>query len=330
MVTTLAEQFRQAHLRIGIERANAIAAHVEVRARLETDAKLIEWGVDTVLIGSYARKVAIYPCHDVDVFVKLPKCPPNSSPEAVFSEVQRVLVEAYGNRASEQRRSIKIDGFAGELSVDVVPAVPESDHWKIPQTDTAPVGGRWIKDRWEETNPERLSGLADASQRAGSTIDGEPSYRRTVRLIRQVRDANLGDTKPGGLYFELLTYWAFQAGSVAAASYAEQLAQVLGIVAGQLASGSVVIEPGMMRPYDPAPTASERATAADVFGQLATAATGALTLEECAAAAVWRRILGQNPRGWCFPIPPNCTATGQRIAPLPHRDRGPDVERPFA
>jgi tRNA nucleotidyltransferase (CCA-adding enzyme) len=94
MTTPLPEQFDDALDRIGITRTAAIAAHAEVRTRLEVDSKLREWGIDTILIGSYARRTSIHPCHDVDVFVKLTACQ-ETNPEAVFSEVQRVLVTAY-------------------------------------------------------------------------------------------------------------------------------------------------------------------------------------------------------------------------------------------
>jgi hypothetical protein len=329
MVTTLAQQFRQAHVRIGIERVNAIAAQLDVRSKLESDGKLTEWGVDTVLIGSYARRVSIYPCHDVDVFVELPQCPHETTPEAVFTEVQRVLVEAYGERAAEQRRSMKVDGFPDDLSVDAVPAVPDDGRWRIPQTEKQPFGGRWVKDRWESTDPERLSDLSDQKQKASSAIDGEPSYRRTVRLVRQIREQHLADAEPGGLYFELLTYWAFE-GGVSATSYAELLALTLTAIATQLESGVVVIEPAMDQRYDPAPEPPVLAMAASVFRSLADDAQGALGLDECPAAVVWRRIVGTNERGPCFPLPPGCLPSGEVIEALPHKDRGPDEARPFA
>lgn len=328
MVTTLAPQFRQAHTRIGIEPAAAIAAHLDVRLKLETDPKLVSWGVDTVLIGSYKRKVSIYPCDDVDVFVKLPACR-EIDPELVFSEIQRVLVKAYGDRAKEQRRSMTIEGFAEDLSVDAVPAVPDGARWKIPQTDTAPIDDRWVKDRWETTHPERLTELTDERQKASSVIDSEPSYRRTVRLIRQVREAHLGDEKPGGLYFELLTYWAFDGGT-AADSYAELLSLTLASIARQLESGPVVIEPAMNQTYDPAPDPEAIRSAGAVFRSLANDAHKALALEDCPAAVIWRRILGENERGWCFPLPPDCSGSGERIVALPQKDRGSDVARPFA
>ena len=127
MTTSLPEQFTQALHRIGIERTAPMAAHAEVRAHLEADSRLRGWGVDTVLIGSYSRKTSIYPCHDVDVFVKLPTCP-ETDPEIVFTEVQRVLFARYGSRAREQRRSMGVDGFPEDLSVDVVPALPDGEH----------------------------------------------------------------------------------------------------------------------------------------------------------------------------------------------------------
>src|SRR2546427_562224 len=75
MTMKLSEQFRGALTRVGIEPKGAMAAHAEGGVHLEADPNLRSWGVDTILIGSYARKVSIYPCQDVDVFVKLPDCP---------------------------------------------------------------------------------------------------------------------------------------------------------------------------------------------------------------------------------------------------------------
>jgi hypothetical protein len=331
MVTTLPTQWEQTHSRIGIERANAIAAHLEVRTVLETDAKLRSWGVDTILIGSYARKTAIYPCKDVDVFVKLPNAPREASPEEVFTEVQRALVAHFKARATEQRRSMKVSGFADELTVDAVPAVPEGARWKIPQTSGRMVGERWVKDEWETTDPERLTEITGQVQAASPLIERQPSYLRTVRLVKQMRDHHIGrDEKPGGLYSELLTYWAF-VGGAAGPSYAELLVPVLSSISAQLASGQPLIEPAMNQPYAPTPDAGVVATAAALFARLAAEARLALDQDECAAAASWRRMLGENEKvGWAFPLPPGCTESGTRIAALPNRDRGSNDDRDFA
>ena len=331
MVTTLPTQWAQTHARIGIERANAIKAHAEVRLVLEVDRRLCDWGVDTVLIGSYARKTAIYPCKDVDVFVKLPKASTEATPEEVFTEVQRALQAHFGARATEQRRSMKVSGFADDLTVDAVPAVPDGAHWKIPQTASKQVGERGIKDRWETTDPERLSALTGDAQRASAEVDGDPSYVRTVRLVKQMRDTHIGrGEKPSGFYFELLTYWAFREGATAG-SYAELLVPVLDSVALRLTSGIIVTEPAMDQPYSPAPEPDVLQKAATAFGRLAVDARRALSLDDCPAAIVWRAMLGQNDKvGWCFPLPPGCTGSGDMIAALPNRDRGTNVDRDFA
>ena len=331
MVTTLPAQWEQAHSRIGIERANAIKSYAEVRVVLETDPKLRLWSVDTVLIGSYARKTAVFPCKDVDVFAKLPDAPRDASPETVFTEVQRALVAHFKGRATEQRRSMKVSGFDDDLTVDAVPALPDGARWKIPQTSGRRSGERWIKDEWETTDPERLTELTKETQGASSEIEGQRSYLRTVRLVKQMRDHHIGrGEKPSGLYFELMTFWAF-AGGAAAASYAELLVPVLDSIAAQLASGRVVIEPAMGQPYSPTPDFGAIAKAAGIFARLAADARLALTLDDCAAAAVWRRMLGENEKvGWVFPLPPGCTESGTRIAALPNRDRGSNSDRDFA
>jgi hypothetical protein len=324
-VNTLPDQFRDALSRLEIDSTRAIAAHVDVRAQLETDPKLIDWGVDTTLIGSYKRGVAIYPCHDVDVFVKLPKCP-ETDPEVVFTEVERVLVARYGKRAKEQRRSMTVEGFAGDLSVDAVPAIPSGARWRIPQTDHDRK-----KNQWEETDPERMTDLSIARNDASQSVDGRHVYVPTVKLIRQSRRAHLGDAKPGGFYFELLTYWAF-AVPVAGASFAEVFAETLRRVAGQLESGGVVINPAMNEPYDPPPSPEELTVAAAEFRRLATLAGEALACELCPAAVLWRQILGEiEGRGQCFPLPSGCTETGKQVPLiLANRDQGPNRERGFA
>lgn len=316
------EECLSTRLRIDVDAA--AEAHKEVRKVLEGDATLSKWGVDTILIGSYARAVSIYPCNDVDVFTKLPDCT-ETSPEVVFTAIQKPLVAHYKSRAQEQRRSMTVTGFGGGLSVDAVPAVRDGGEWKIPETDSARA-----KNRWEKTNPERLTQLTQDRNAGSPQVNGRGSYVPVVKLIRQVREHHLGDKAPGGLYFEFLAYWAFTSG-ISGVSYAELLATTLDRVARQLESGATAIDPVLGTPFGPAPEVSAVGHAAKTFRALATDAQTALGLEKCPAAAAWRKILGRNPRGSVFPLPAGCDESGKvKSAIVVNRDRGSDEARPFA
>lgn len=329
---TLPEQFDGALSRIevnGRKRARAIVAHTEIRAVLETDPVLCDWGVDTVLIGSYPRHTGIYPGKDVDVFVRLKKLDRRANPAEVYSEVSRVLVARYGERATPQRRSIKVsfadDGFA----VDSVPAVRSDGHWAIPSRRTE----RWSDpdaERWVETDPRRLAELEEAMNGA-LEVDGQGAFKPTVKLVRQARSHHLDERKPGGLYFELLAYRAFESGQIRGESFAEIFASTLGLIAAQLRSGDPLIEPAMERPYRPVPASEDLDHAAEVFGELAAKAQAALRIERCPAGRAWREILGQNERGWCFPLPAGCDEHGREIrSVIPAVTLGSDEAGRFA
>jgi tRNA nucleotidyltransferase (CCA-adding enzyme) len=76
-------------------RDHAIAAHTEIRTYLEADSTLRDWGVETVLIGSYARHTAIWPGKDVDVFTKLTRLSVGATnPRTIFEHARDILVEA--------------------------------------------------------------------------------------------------------------------------------------------------------------------------------------------------------------------------------------------
>ena len=145
-MATLRPQFEDAltNIQINGEKAKRAAeAHTEVRGVLEEDPMLVECGVDTKLIGSYARDTGIYPGKDVDVFVKLTKLDTNASPQEVFDAVWWVLRAEYGSRAKQQSRSIKIDfphpqgseSIWSLFAVDAVPAVRDGSRWAIPAKD---------------------------------------------------------------------------------------------------------------------------------------------------------------------------------------------------
>jgi len=314
---TLPDQFKDALSRIeikGAKRTRAIEAHTEICRYLEKDELLCSWGVDTVLIGSYARDTGIHPGKDVDVFTKLTKLDTTVAPGKIFEAVRKVLVDRYGDRAEPQKRSIKVsfdsdgDGFA----VDVVPAVRMGERWAIPRRDTAKWEAPDEAERWVETDPEKLAELATKIN-GTLEVDGRGAYKPTVKLIRQIRKHHFEeDQKPGGLYFELLTYWAFKAG-VSGESFAEILAATLRGIVAQLASSDSLTDPVLGRPYRPEPDPNDIAIARSTFGLIAAKAEEALRLEKCAAAVNWRWILGENDRGPCFPLPPGCDEQGKPI-----------------
>ena len=326
----LTDQFDGALQRIeisGTKLDRAIAAHKEVREILEGDETLAAWGIDTVLIGSYARRTGIYPGNDVDVFAKLNELDTTSTPSIVFERVRDVLVHAYGPRAVAQRRSVKIEFAADGFSVDAVPAVRSGDRWAIPSDDAelwSMAGGA----AWVETDPERLAKLTTAQNRT-PTVGGRGAYVPTVKLMRQARSHHLGDMKPGGLFVEIATYWAFEAGPVGE-TFAECFSSALRYLADHLAGAASLLDPALSRPITPLLDAADRQSAGVVYATLAAKAEQALASEKCPAAALWREILGTNDRGSVFPLPAGCDEQGRTIASVtPNVATGRDEARGF-
>ncbi|HMJ00709.1 MAG TPA: nucleotidyltransferase [Gaiellaceae bacterium] len=313
---TLPDQFKGALARIELteKRERVVAAQEEIRHCLEEDEQLCTWGVATVLIGSYARHTAIYPGKDVDVFTKLTKLDTSADPNAVFEAVLRVLVAKYGNQAEAQARSIKvtfpIDGEE-DFAVDVVPAVRMGTRWAIPRRDRDLWKSPDAGERWRETDPEKLTALT-VELNSKLKVDGQGAYVPIVKLVRQTRRHHRDDRKPGGFYFELMTYWTFVA-DVKGDSFAELLAATLRSLATQLENSTPLTDPVLDKPYKPEPDPDDRAEAAAVFEDLASKAELALTVARCPAAALWREILGENERGPCFPLPPGCDEKGNAI-----------------
>ena len=228
---TLPEQFTQALRKIqiyGPKADRAQEAHKEVRRVLEGDAVLRDWSIDTVLIGSYGRKTGIYPGKDVDVFCKLNALDRSASPETVFDRIATILDSEYGSRATPQDRSVKVLFSADGFSVDAVPAVRSGERWAISNRDR----DQWTAgDGWCETDPERLGELT-TRRNLTPTVSERGAYVPVVKLVRQTREAHLGKAKPGGLYFEMATYWAFEAG-ISGATARRYISQIPGIVASK-------------------------------------------------------------------------------------------------
>lgn len=322
----LADQFDKAvsNVTVSVDKAKyVIAAHLEVRALLETNPKLRQWGIDTVLIGSYARDTSRYPAKDADVFLRFTALSVSSDPAEVYAAVAEVLVKRYGlatdgGRVTPQARSLRIDFPSPtsqadlSFSVDAVPAVPLGEHWAIPNRDVASWTDRDV--RWIKTSPVKFTEATDALSvdKTSPTVGGRNAYKPVVRLLRQIRHVHIGDGKPGGLYVELCTYYEWLENGVAGDSWAELLANSLDAVSARMRSASSegLLDPVLGSQMAPALDAKTWLDAADVFADLGRAAHAALSSDTCAAAVAWRRILGQNERGEILPLPPGCGADG--------------------
>jgi hypothetical protein len=328
---TLPKQFDDTLTRIEVsatKRARAIEAHLEVRAVLATSSRLVKWGIETVLIGSYARQTSIYPGRDVDIFSKLTKLETTASPSDIFSGFCEVLTNHYKERAEPRARSVKVKFSDDGFSVDAVPAVKADNRWAIPAHDR----GAWAERgaRWVLTDPERLTQLVSAANKKPK-VSGQGAFVPVVKLMRQAREHHRGDAKPGGLYIELAVYHTFLAG-LQAESFAELLAGTLQAVAGRLQVASVkpLIDPALGTPFTPPPDEGELAHTANTFSTLAAKAARALVVDACQAAVLWREILGRNDRGVVFPLPSGCDETGKAIQSVTaNRGRGSDEARGF-
>jgi hypothetical protein len=196
VVAVLSKQFKDALSAIepGDDADHARDAHAEVRDHLETDSDLVEWGLKTLLIGSYAREVSIRRVKDVDVFCELPDLPDGYDPQDLLDKMVAVLADKYGDRVQKNDRSVKVEFADFDMHVDVVPARPCGDAWEIPDKE----GG------WETTDPIEFGRLSSKKN-----ADFGKNYVPVVKLARQTRRALLGESKPGGLFVEVAAYHAF-------------------------------------------------------------------------------------------------------------------------
>jgi hypothetical protein len=134
--------------------------------------------------------------------------------------------------------------------------------------------------------------------------------------VRQARRIWVGD-QPGGFFFEIMTYWAFQDGQFNKKSHAEYLTVVLEAIAEMLPE---IAEDGLSDPTLPGKTISTKATSADfttAIKKIAEAADLAREAfedkDECSAALKWRRLLGKTSTGdQVFPLPDYCNTDGTR------------------
>src|SRR6266487_3281614 len=166
-----------------------------------------------------------------------------------------------------------------------------------------------------KTNPTRLNELTTQVNK-DFILNGSGIYVPVVKLVRQTRRTWLGD-QPGGFYFEIMTYWAFENEQPSETSVAGYLTFALETIAAMLPE---VATDGLDDPTLADKTITTKATAAD-FQTAKTKITKAAKLaqaaleerDECKAAVMWRALLGETTEGdQVFPIPDYCNADGSR------------------
>ena len=195
---------------------------------------------------------------------------------------------------------------------------PGRSHWGIPNRDR----DLWNSDdeRWIKTNPIRFADDTNtlATATGSATVGGVNAYRPTMRLLRQVRHTHLGDERPGGLFTEVAAYYVWKDGLVAGTSWAGLLASTLEQVAQCFdeSAKTGLPDPALGTPMKPALESWRWTSAAQTFSRLAEQAREAFHTDRCAAAKIWRDILGINDRGQVLPLPDGCTAAGLAVGSI--------------
>ncbi|MBW3576152.1 MAG: hypothetical protein KY462_00125 [Actinobacteria bacterium] len=348
----LPKQFREMHSNIALaDRALvAIAAHVEVRSVLHGSRALSDRELKDVLVGSYARRVSIWPGKDVDVFGRLmgetvQSIAPDDAyglfdsalkpfdeqgrlvrqprslkvsfgPDRVPSpDYIRLAAKEYNWKQSRVSRVIaNLDKLGFDFSVDVVPAVRWNGHYGIPEVHRPqPWADRQRTGGWHCTDPVQL--IDETRERNGDVIvGGAGGFVPTVKTLKQVKSSHLEDTKPSFLYYEFALHEGFAAGDIQGDSWADVTASALKFLAARLAEVDArpVCDPVLDQPYAPAPAPDDVAAARETLDALARRAQRAVTTQDaCQAAIEWRHILGGNRKmDNVFPLPPGCRSTG--------------------
>ena len=318
-MATLATQFSAALSNIEPEddAKNAADAHKQVSAVLEADKRLKDLGIRCILIGSYGRHVSIRRVKDVDVFARLEKATSTLRPGGILDHVTAVLEKAFEGRVERQHRSVKVDFPGYDLCVDIVIARPcidhPDEHWQIPEKIEEDGRASWV-----ETNPIEMGELKTAANET-FLVAGAGVYVPMVKLVRQVRRTWVAD-QPGGYYFEILTYHAFQDLQPEESTVAGYLTVILREIADRLPDYKTE------GPADPTlddRTIKTKATSDQIKAAAARLAEAADLAEEalaeqdaCKSAVLWRELLGETKNtdepGQVFPLPDYCNTDGSR------------------
>ena len=167
-----------------------------IRECLDTHMKLD----DVIISGSYGRRTAIRPLHDVDMFIVLNEhvhgALRRQSPKACLDMVLKTLQREYNEKVSKrpQRRSVNISFRQSGIGYDIVPAFAiEPKVYLIPDTD---------RTAWIKTNPVHHAKICkQANERAKGKLNP---------LIKAAKHWNGEHGKQlGSFHIEVMAYDAF-------------------------------------------------------------------------------------------------------------------------
>ncbi len=162
---TIAQAFQEFLQSLELTPAQRTAAndqHTYMRTQLQKRLDV----EDNFLSGSYARRTAVRPLNDIDIFLVLDRNSyPGFQPRDMIGVVQDVLEkEIYDGKVSNpQPRSVNIEFSGTGIAYDVVPAFRVSeDIYEIPDTEAS---------KWIRTNPKEHARLStEANARAGGKL----------------------------------------------------------------------------------------------------------------------------------------------------------------
>ncbi|QDE93719.1 hypothetical protein BHS06_34680 [Myxococcus xanthus] len=174
------------------------------------------------LSGSYSRKTAIRPLHDIDIFTVVGRASstPPEPPDVALKRVRQALHEAWPNKGLPilQQHSVHLEFTTSGIEFDVVPAYqhPTQDLFFIPEGNT----GQWI-----HTNPRIHKELIVAvNERAGQ------KFNPLIKAVKHWKRVQ-GSIPLRSFHLEVMGYEAF---SRAPAGYLEGLEVLFSFMASRV------------------------------------------------------------------------------------------------
>lgn len=269
----------------------------ELRNRLRANLNGI---VRDILVGSYARRTAIRPLNDIDLFLELDPevhgAYRGREPQVLLEVVQRALRACYpstplaaGPATRIQGRSVNIEFSGTGIGYDVIPAFrvrgagggATGDHYEIPNRS---------RQNWIKTNPE-VHGqlLIAANERAGGMLN---RLIKAAKHWNRAHASSAGDKPLRSFHLEVMAYEAFQAKP---RDERRGLYELLDFLSRRVTSAC--LDPARLGPnLDADLTPSERRRAQETLHESAQLALKALHHEERGqdqeAYKLWRQLLG--------------------------------------